>query len=100
MPPADKRLADLAMLRAMLASEKLPPVEREAFGDMLERLEKYPTLTDRQRAYVRDVGERLEILQEYENGISNGTVPRGREVELMVKDKPLRPPGRKGPNEG
>jgi len=31
----------------------------------------------------------------YANLDSSGKAPRGREVELMVKDKPLRPPGRR-----
>jgi hypothetical protein len=83
------------MLRAVLESEKLPQEHRAAFVDMLGRLERYPTLSDKQRAYVRDVGERLEIILQYENGVSSGKVPRGQEVELLVRDKPLRPPGRR-----
>lgn len=31
----------------------------------------------------------------YENLVSSGKAPRGREVELLVKDKPLRPPSRR-----
>lgn len=91
-----QREDDLQLLRTVLASDKLSDDNREAFEDMLTRLDgQYLTLNEKQRAYVKGVGERHELLIEYENGISSGKVPRGREVALMVKDKPLRPPTRR-----
>lgn len=87
---------DLSLLRVVLASDKLSDDNREAFDGMLTRLDgQYLTLNEKQRTYVKDVAERHELLIEYESGVSSGTVPRGREVPLLVKDKPLKPPSRR-----
>ena len=54
-------------------------------------------LSPKQRAFAEATlaGERYEAEETYKNDVSAGTVPRGREVELLVKDKPLAPPGRR-----
>jgi hypothetical protein len=54
-------------------------------------------LSTKQRAWAIAClrGERYEPEPDYVNMVSSGLVPRGREVELLVKDKPLKPPGRK-----
>jgi hypothetical protein len=76
--------------------------EREAFEDMMVWVERRP-LTPKQRWWVNQVSIRLG-LEEVEGPIDDGTpedvrfskgdIPRGKEVESMVKDKPLRPPTR------
>lgn len=81
-----------------------------AFSDMRETLRrKVPgrcahavayeqwSLTDRQRKWVRVALERFE--PQYENLVSAGAVPHGREVPtieaLRPENLPKRPPGRK-----
>jgi hypothetical protein len=59
------------------------------FREMLER--GYP-LTARQRAWLRDVHERIVGTPHYSD---NSKVPRGREVQSMVGALPLRPPQRR-----
>jgi hypothetical protein len=55
------------------------------------------SLTPKQRAFAEATlaGDKYERPETYDNLVSGGTVPRGREVELLVRDKPLRPPGRR-----
>jgi hypothetical protein len=76
--------------------------EREAFEDMVLWVERRP-LTPKQRWWVNQVSIRLGF-EEVEGPIDDGTpadvrfakgdIPRGKEVALLVKDKPLRPPVR------
>jgi len=89
---------DVELLKKLLDDHwhELREGEGNAFGDMLDALEGgQGELTDKQRSWAREVGERVGAVIEYENLMSTGRAPRGREVELMVKDKPLRPPQRK-----
>jgi hypothetical protein len=87
-------------------SECEPP---EAFHDMLDRLTRgrQQVLTPKQRWWVNQVARQLDV--EPSDGpeadpkddappmtrLTSGPIPRGREVELLVKDKPLKPPGRR-----
>lgn len=68
-----------------------PENARRAFRSMLDR--SLP-LSDRQRAWVRGVYEKVFDAPTYENAVSSGRVPRGREVVLLVDamSKPLKPP--------
>ena len=54
-------------------------------------------LSPKQRAFAEATlaGDRYQAEETYRNEVSAGTVPRGREVELLVRDKPLSPPGRR-----
>jgi predicted nuclease with TOPRIM domain len=69
------------------------------FKDMLHRMEtgRLLKLTLLQRNYLNDLHERLVAEPGYENLVSSGLVPRGKEVEKpdVLKKLPLRPPGRK-----
>ncbi len=80
------------------ADERDDEVAGNAFRSMLEKYENgsLKQLTPKQSAWAKAVvaGTRYEPEPEYENLASTGKAPRGREVELMVKDKPLRPPGK------
>ena len=71
----------------------------EPFENMLDDLdaEKWPALTERQRAWVKGVHEKIcGGTPEYLNLVSSGRVPRGREVPEpeVLKRRPLKPPGR------
>lgn len=72
--------------------EALSEGEHDAFADMLGR---GFALTEKQRAWARNVCERVGI-----NPVppeDRPPVPRGREVELapVLRNLPKRPPGRK-----
>lgn len=86
---------DAELLEAAL-DQDLTPDAREAFERMRVELARRGPLTPKQRAWASAAsrGEHYEPELEYENLVSSGHVPRGREVALMVRDKPLRPPGR------
>ncbi len=66
---------------------------RVAFDFMLSRGRE---LSEKQRAWVLGVHERLCGTPHYENSWSAGQVPRGREVETpsVLRQLPKRPPGR------
>jgi hypothetical protein len=85
-------VSDREMLAKLLAHE-LKDEEREAFADMLEGLNgKWRQLTEKQRAWA---SKRLdELAPTYSNLVSSGQVPRGKEVQLMFKPGPLKPPRR------
>jgi hypothetical protein len=51
-------------------------------------------LSDKQRSWLTDTYERVVGAPRYENLVSSGKVPRGREVTVNVGPKVLRPPGR------
>jgi hypothetical protein len=89
-----KRLDAAELLEAVLERDDLSDYARSAFEDM-QRQER--SLSPKQRAWAEAAlkGERYEPEPEYENMVSRGLVPRGKEVEILVKDRPLKPPGRK-----
>jgi hypothetical protein len=93
---------DLRLLNALLASD-LSDLEAEAFEDMADRIagDYGGVLTPRQRAWANNVADRVDVEPSEgpeaikDTRFTDGPIPRGREVPLLVKDRPLRPPGRK-----
>jgi len=91
------READLEKLNELVSWEnKLLESEYDAFYGMLDTLNKNKNaaLSDKQRAWVDKAYERFN--PKYENLMSAGKAPRGREVETpaVLKNLPKRPPGR------
>ena len=98
--PDDRRMLEelLATVRDMGADS----FERRAdqwfdpspFRDMLARDR---SLTDKQRSWLRSVYEKVVGTPQYENMISSGKAPRGREVPTpkVLLNLPKKPPGRK-----
>jgi hypothetical protein len=99
MSPRD---ADLAMLTELLDqhADELSETELEAFAGMRFDLRAYPAdiaarhgfrdLTEKQRAWVTAVHQR--IIPQYDNLVSSGLAPRGKEVASMVGALPKKPP--------
>lgn len=74
---------------------------RDAFQGMLDR---WRTLTDSQRSYVKGVYERVIGEPLYENAFSAGKIPLGTSMrtpipEVLKKPLPMRPPQRKRDDE-
>jgi hypothetical protein len=83
---------DLALLKE--AIELAREDRKEVFEDMLAKLEtgERHVLSEKQRKWAMEVvGKPV-----YENLVSSGKVPRGREVQTpaVLQNRPLRPPGR------
>ncbi len=93
--------ADAILLHRALDEVELPDAVREAFEDMLSKIERRGPLSSRQRAWVKATlaGEKYDAPPEYENLVSSGRVPRGREVPEpeALKHRPLKPPQRRSP---
>jgi hypothetical protein len=96
-----QREEDLKLLRSVL-EKPISPVVREKFEDMLAQMtasehlyENQYSLSRKQRQFVQDELDKFE--PRYENLVSNGLVPRGREVEMpaVLQNLPKRPPTRK-----
>lgn len=89
---------DMALLdRAIAAASE---AERDAAADAFRRMRAGRCkLTPKQRAWAEGViaGKFVEAEPEYENLVSSGRVPRGREVEAppVLRNLPLKPPGRR-----
>jgi hypothetical protein len=88
----DKALIQAALARVVDTSstfDTIADIERRTVR--LGRL-----LSDKQRAFVGALAhdETYEPDIAYENLVSTGQVPRGKEVASMVGKLPLRPPGR------
>jgi len=86
---------DARMLRELLSLEE--DEERfnvKAFQDMLDRDRP---LSPKQRTWVRGVYENIIGEPQYENLISSGKAPRGKEVPTpeVLRNLPKRPPTRK-----
>jgi hypothetical protein len=89
---------DDVLLEEVLDKEDLGDKLRETFEDIREKTTaKGRPLSFKQREFAHAVleGRRYDPPEEYLNLASSGTLARGREVELLVKDKPLRPPQRR-----
>jgi len=86
---------DIALLRTVL-DQRLEDAEAEAFKSMLEELveKRRDCLSGKQRSWVRDVVD--AHVPQYENLVSSGKVPRGREVETppALRNLPKRPPSK------
>jgi hypothetical protein len=111
-----QRREDVRALNEILSSDGFfgPDGEEEweppeAFHDMRDRLAsgRQQVLTPKQRWWVNRVARQLDV--EPSDGpendpkddappmtrLTSGPIPKGRDVELLVKDKPLKPPGRR-----
>lgn len=96
---------DLRVLRACIARIDEQPEDAdkpdwyEPFSSMVDDLtaSKWPSLTERQRAWVRGVHGRLFDEPQYENLWSSGKVPRGNYGKTptpeVLQRRPLKPPG-------
>jgi hypothetical protein len=90
---------DAELLADAIVHEKTSVKQQEMFEDIQSKtvLRGFP-LSEKQRAWVTAAskGERYEAEEEYQNSISSGAAPRGREVPLLVDQfpKPKQPPGR------
>jgi len=99
----EQRILDQAGLVSVLEQE-ISDNEREAFEDMLFQVEKRP-LSPKQRYWVNSVLERFDGTEPIggleddgtppEQRFTDGDIPRGKDVEPMWKDKPLKPPMKK-----
>ncbi len=91
---------DERMLKSLLAAS--PDEDEEVrfqprpFREMLER--GYP-LSERQRAWLHDVYERIVGEPQYVNMASSGKLARGREVTVNCGPLPKRPPQRRSDGE-
>lgn len=86
------RESDRKLLSELLEhySFDLDDWELEAFPEMLDKLDEGQSeLTPAQRVKVTEAAHRVGA------DYAPAPVVRGREVELLVKDKPLRPPTRR-----
>jgi hypothetical protein len=101
-----ERETDLKLLNELLAHKEqtradgeplLSGKEEKAFSEMLENLDRFHQLTDKQRQWVMGVHERVIGTPQYLNMWSSGTIPRGKEVPepKALQYKPLRPPPRR-----
>lgn len=78
-------------------SEEIGAHATNAFGVMLTDLQSgdWRELTPKQRAWLNNVADKLDIVEPAKNLMSGGTVPRGKEVDLppVLTRLPLKPPG-------
>ncbi len=90
-----RRELDTQQLDELLNMSELTETQREAFVDMKGWLTDHHQLTDKQRSWVKSLHEKL--VPQYQNLVSNGLVPRGREVETpeVLRHLPKRPPQRR-----
>jgi hypothetical protein len=89
---------DRALLKQVLGKGDILEDNRDAFEDMLLKLdEKERELSPKQRAYVKNIlGDDAED-DEPRVLFSSGKIPLGKPVETpaVLKNLPLKPPGRK-----
>lgn len=88
----DLMSADSDLLRRVLDT-KLTDEQREIFEDMLDKIGSTGKLSEKQRTWAKSIVDEPE----YENLVSSGKVPRGREVPTppVLQNLPKRPPPRK-----
>lgn len=79
---SEDRKSDLALLRDLVADDRLSEDERDAFSDMYDSLceGSRPTMTDKQRLWSQEVADRLGISYTRRSAERAENVPRGREV--------------------
>ena len=93
--------SDRVLVRDVLAESELTDEEREAFEEMRDMLDTgRATLSDKQRAWVRNVGKRAGAdIDRVMDRWKKGEIPRGNEVEtpavLRRENLPMKPPGRR-----
>ena len=87
---------DLKLLLALVDehSHELTEGESEAFQDMLDRVRRGGRMSLKQKQWAQKTLEKFQPT--YENLVSSGQVPRGKEVPLpeVLRNLPMRPPGR------
>jgi hypothetical protein len=88
------RTSDMTMLQELLDEHDLSESTREMLTSMQESLDSFNVLSEKQRKVVHDIHDHLH--PKYQNLVSDGLVPRGREVPEpeALRHKPLKPPGR------
>lgn len=88
------RETDLTMLQEILDDSELSDDRREMLTSMRNGLDSFHVLSTKQRKVVQDIHDHL--YPKYKNLVSDGLVPRGREVPEpeALRHKPLKPPGR------
>lgn len=86
---------DIKLLKRVIALLEEQGKDAEHFSNMLAALEegRFGNLTTKQRKWAKDTLDEPE----YENLVSTGKAPRGREVPTpaVLQHRPLKPPGRK-----
>lgn len=92
-----KLLNELLALREQTRADGEPLLsgkEQQAFAGMLEALDRFHQLTDKQRQWLKGVHERVLGVPQYLNMWSSGQVPKGRDVPTpkVLQNLPLRPP--------
>lgn len=95
IPDEDRALLERA-IETIEASDRADMGDTAPFRSMLERA---LPLTPKQRAWAEGIAEGrfVEAEPDYQNLVSRGLVPRGREVEppAVLRNLPLRPPTRR-----
>lgn len=88
-----RREEEEKLLRDVLALDSLSDANREVFEDMLVNVEDGYRLSVKQTKWAKGLLDQPD----YENLVSSGKVPRGREVPTpaVLLHRPLKPPGRK-----
>lgn len=94
------KLRDDEILDALLKCDDLEQDVRRAFESMQAQIlmQKYHTLSYRQRSWVNTVYEQLRPdLQQSANLVSSGKVPIPKNMPTFdwEKNRPLKPPGKK-----
>ena len=88
------RQQDIELLTKLIEEfgDQLRKGELEAFKDMHTGLcnGTWSMLTEKQRAWCKKKLE--DFIPEYENLVSSGKVPRGKEVVMNIGPLPKRPP--------
>lgn len=95
VPMPGLRETDMKMLQELLDENELSELQREMLTSMLDSLDTWQILSQSQRKVVQDIHARFHPV--YENLVSEGKVPRGKEVltpPVLFQNLPLKPPGR------
>jgi hypothetical protein len=102
-----QREEDLRLLEDLLCNHdhELSPTELEAFAGMRDDLLAYGSggyreLTEPRRSWLQKTLAR--VAPQYENLVSRGLVPRGREVPTpaVLQRLPMKPPKKRSGDEG
>jgi hypothetical protein len=90
---------DAHMLEKLIAwaNENDPDGERLSIEPFRQMLDRDRPLSLKQVAWLKDVYDKFCDVPQYENLVSSGKVPRGREIELpeVLKKLPMKPPQRR-----
>jgi hypothetical protein len=98
---ADAKLLRLVLDWAQDHEDELDENQEKWRGAFQNMWDKWEPLTERQRSYLKGVGDRLKISDPvYTNDWSAGRIPRGKSLatpvpEVLLRPLPKAPPGRK-----